>query len=46
MINEKRPPLDFHQMVAWNGGAEAKPILATKLSMDYVYSFRPKLTRR
>ena len=22
LMNEKRPPLDFHQMVAWNGGAE------------------------
>ena len=22
LLNEKRPPLDFHQMVAWNGGAE------------------------
>ena len=21
-INEKRPPLDFYQMVAWNGGDE------------------------
>ena len=40
LINEKRPPLDFHQMVAWNGGAEGQPVLTTKLSKDYIYSFR------
>ena len=38
--NEKRPPLDFHQMVVWNGGGEGQPVLTTKYSREFVYSFK------
>ena len=37
---KEEPPLDLHQMVVWNGGAEGQPVLTTKLSKDYIYSFR------
>jgi len=42
---KKEPPLDVHQMVVWNGGAEPTPSLNTITRHSLNQRYNPRFTR-
>lgn len=43
--HEKRPPLEFNQMVTWNGGAEAPSVYNTITRTALNRRYNPRFTR-